>query len=119
MSFFNKESTSEPVVVNIGIESYHLMLISSNFFCCRDGGEGEKSLPCTACCIAQLAQCFGGFFHLKDLIFVILREWVLNVICQEAKRFCYFLSRLEFYSNNSIYQEEDMKNCSELSCARF
>lgn len=83
-------------------ESSYLMLISSDFFSfyCRDGGK----ISCTTCCIAQLAGCFGRFFHLKDLLFVILRKWVLSVICQEAKRLCYFLSRLEFYSNNSISQ---------------
>lgn len=72
-----------------------LMLISSEIFAVE---IGNKSLSCTTCCIAQLACCFRGFFHLKDLIFVILRKWVLNVIYQEAKWLCYFLSRLEFYS---------------------
>lgn len=65
---------------------------------------GVDSLSCSVCCIAQLAWCSRRFFHLRDLIFVILRKWVLNVICQEAKQLCYFLSRLEFCSNNSIYQ---------------
>jgi hypothetical protein len=62
------------------------------------------------------------FFHLNDLIFVILRKWVLNVICQEAKQLCYFLSGLEFYSNNSTYQKKrpiGKKKFSKLSCRRF
>ena len=112
----NKDSISEPVVVNMWI-----MLSFINKFRLFAAEIGGKSLLCNTCCIAQLAQCFGGFFHLKASIFVILRKWVLNVICQEAKRLYYFLSRPEFYPNNSIYQEEEssMKNVSKLSCERF
>lgn len=74
-------------------------MLRSLDFCCRDRG---KNLFLAL--LAALARWFGEFFRLKDLIFVILRKWVLNVICQEAKWLCYFLSRMEFYSNNSVYQ---------------
>lgn len=74
------------------------MLRNSDFYC-RDRRKNFF-----LALLAALAQWFGEFFHLKDLIFVILRKWMLNVICQEAKWLCCFLSRLEFYSNNSVYQ---------------